>query len=43
MRLKTRRRRKLAEAAKKFGVWIFLLLFVISVVGVILVTVETAR
>ena len=43
MKLKTRRRRKMAEAAKKLAVWIFLLVFVVSVVGVILVTVETAR
>ncbi len=43
MKLKTRRRRKMAELTKKLAVWIFLLIFVVSVVGVILVTVETAR
>jgi hypothetical protein len=38
-KLRTRRERKLRDGVKKAGIWIFLGLFVVSVVGVALVTV----
>jgi len=37
---RTRRRRHLFEALKKAGIWVFLVIFVASVVGVALVTIR---
>ncbi|MFY9779930.1 MAG: hypothetical protein WAJ85_05400 [Candidatus Baltobacteraceae bacterium] len=37
VRLKTRRERRTREALKRAGIWVFLVIFVISVVGVALV------
>lgn len=38
MKLKTRRQRRAMANIKKLGVWIFLLLFVASIAGVVLIT-----
>jgi ABC-type microcin C transport system permease subunit YejE len=43
MKLKSRRQRRFEENAKKFGVWIFLLLFVASIAGVVVITASVAR
>lgn len=39
MKLKTRRQRRAIEIAKKIGIWLFLLLFVASIGGVVVVAV----
>jgi hypothetical protein len=39
VRQQTRRERQLREALKKAGIWVFLAIFLTSVVGVALVTV----
>ncbi len=39
MKHKTRRQRQAGEALKKAGIWVFILVFVSSVVGVAIVTV----
>ena len=39
MRPRTRRERALRENLKKAGIWVFLVIFVLSVVGVAVVTV----
>jgi hypothetical protein len=36
--MKSRRQRRMAANAKKFGIWIFLVLFVASIAGFVLVT-----
>jgi len=38
VKLKTRRQRRAVENLKKLGVWIFLVLFVASIAGVVLIT-----
>jgi hypothetical protein len=38
-KLRTRRERKLRESLKKAGIWVFLALFLVSVVGVAVVAV----
>lgn len=44
MKLRTRRQRRAIENLKKLGVWIFLLLFVVSIVGVVVaLSVTTPR
>jgi ABC-type microcin C transport system permease subunit YejE len=43
MKLKSRRQRRFEENVKKFGVWIFLLLFVASIAGVVVITASVAR
>jgi len=44
VKLKSRRQRRIEENVKKFGVWIFLVLFVASIAGVVVVTsVSTQR
>jgi len=44
VRLKSRRQRRTIENLKKFGIWIFLVLFVASIAGVVLITsIGTAR
>jgi hypothetical protein len=39
VKLRTRRERKLRDNVKKAGIWVFLILFVASIVGVALVAV----
>ncbi len=39
MKHKTRRQRQAGETLKKAGIWVFILVFVSSVVGVAIVTV----
>lgn len=39
MKLRTRRQRRAFEMAKKVGIWVFLLLFVASIGGVVIVAV----
>jgi uncharacterized iron-regulated membrane protein len=43
VKLKTRRQRRMADFMKKLGIWLFLLLFVMSVAGVVLITIGTSR
>jgi hypothetical protein len=43
VKLRTRRQRRLIEAAKKLGIWIFLLLFVVSIGGAIVVVALVAH
>jgi hypothetical protein len=37
VKMRTRRQRRLMEGLKKLGIWIFLLLFVVSIGGAIVV------
>ncbi len=43
MKQRTRRERQFRDSLKKAGIWIFLAVFVTSVVGVTLITVTAGR
>ena len=40
MKQRTRRQRRLVDALKKAGIWVFLVIFVASVVGVAIITIR---
>jgi len=40
VKVRTRRQRSLRENVKKFGIWVFLVVFVLSIVGAAVITVS---